>query len=94
MTEDLIQEPVAHGDLYLRFPDRETADDVLQDYTGAIDIIGHIAVPSGDKAKDADGNVIDVMTFVEGWHVNIRGPMPLGLQVYAVEVTNPVRVWA
>lgn len=34
-------------DLYLRFPDRQTADDVLQDYEGSIDIIGEIEGAQG-----------------------------------------------
>lgn len=34
-------------DLYLRFPDQQTADDVLQDYEGSIDIIGEIDGVSG-----------------------------------------------
>lgn len=29
-------------DSYLRFPDQQTADDVLQDYEGSIDVIGEI----------------------------------------------------
>lgn len=64
-----------HGDLYLRFPDKQSADDVLQDYTGSIDIIGEI-----------DG--------ATGWHVNVRGPLTLELEAFAVEVATPVRVWA
>ena len=29
-------------DSYLRFPDQQTADDVLQDYEGSIDVVGEI----------------------------------------------------
>ena len=34
-------------DLYLRFPDKETADDLLADYEGSIDIIGEIEGVTG-----------------------------------------------
>lgn len=34
-------------DSYLRFPDQQTADDVLQDYEGSIDVIGEIEGTSG-----------------------------------------------
>ena len=29
-------------DTYLCFPDQQTAEDVLQDYTGSIDVVGNI----------------------------------------------------
>ena len=34
-------------DLCLRFPDKQTADDVMADYTGYIDIIGEIDGATG-----------------------------------------------
>lgn len=36
-----------HGDMYLRFPDKESADDLLADYEGSIDIIGEIPGTTG-----------------------------------------------
>lgn len=93
MIEEVI-EPPPYGDLYLRFTDEAEATAALEDYPGAVDVIGHIAVPSGETAKDAEGNVIDVMTFLPGWHVNTRGPMLEALIPYAVHPEHPVRIWA
>lgn len=76
------------GDLYLRFPDKETADDVLQLYPGSIDIIGTIHKRTGGTDDEP------VMTALEGWHVNVRGPILADLTPYAVQPQNPVRVWA
>lgn len=76
------------GDLYLRFPDKETADDVLQLYPGSIDIIGTIQKRTGGTDDEP------VMTALDGWHVNVRGPILAELLPYAVEVKTPTRVWA
>ena len=62
--------------------------------TLSIDVIGYISAPSGDKAKDADGNEVDVYTFLDGWHVNTRGPMPLEFETFSVHPEHPRRVWA
>lgn len=77
-------------DYTLRFPDQQTADDVLQDYTGSIDIIGTIYKPTG-KMLDDDA---PEMAPTPGWHVNVRGPESEELAEYAVEVKTPARVWA
>jgi hypothetical protein len=93
MTEEII-EPVSYGDMYLKFTDEAQSIEVLEGYEGSVDVIGYISAPSGDKAKDADGNEVDVYTFLDGWHVNTRGPMLQVLTQYAVQPTHPRRVWA
>lgn len=75
-------------DYYLRFPDAQTADDLLADYQGAIDIIGVIQERTGGTDDEP------VMTAIPGWHVNLRGPTIAGLEAYSVTPKNPVRVWA
>lgn len=77
-------------DYTLRFPDQQTADDALQDYTGSIDIIGIIYKPTGKMLDDE----VPEMAPIPGWHVNVRGPEPDELAKYAVEVKTPARVWA
>lgn len=47
-------------DLYLKFPDKQTADDVLQDYEGSIDIIGEIEGTTGWHVNTR-GSVTDEM---------------------------------
>ena len=47
-------------DSYLRFPDKDTADAVLQDYTGSIDIIGEIDGATGWHVNTR-GEVTDEM---------------------------------
>lgn len=94
MTEDLTLPAAPEwGDLYLRFPDKETADDVLHDYTGSIDVIGEIYKPTGNVLATDYGDVPE-MALQPGWHVNVRGPMLPELQAYAIEPRQPVRVWA
>jgi hypothetical protein len=87
-------EAVDFGDLYLRFKDEDEATEVLEGYAGAVDVIGVIFKPSGETGFDAEGNEVPVMTAVDGWHVNVRGPMTLELQAFAVTPEQPVRVWA
>lgn len=51
---------------------------------------------ANDVLESYDGS-IDIIGPIEGatgWHVNTRGPMPLELQAFAIEVSTPVRVWA
>ena len=77
-----------YGDLYLRFADEAQSIEVLEGYTGSIDVIGVIYnVDSTDPENP-------VATALEGWHVNTRGPITLELQAFAVIPTNPRRVWA
>lgn len=81
------------GDLCLKFPDRETAEEALQDYEGAVDVIGVIYKPTGDTIDTPDGP-IPVTTPLPGWHVNTRGPIKPELQAWAVQPKQPTRVWA
>jgi hypothetical protein len=86
-------EAVDFGDLYLRFKDEDEATEVLEGYAGAVDVIGVIYKPTGETLQGEDGPYPE-MKAVEGWHVNVRGPMLPELLPYAVEVASPVRVWA
>jgi hypothetical protein len=93
-TIEDTNEVIEYGDLYLKFPDEATALEVLEDYEGAVDVIGVISKPTGEMTFDDEGNEVPVMTTLEGWHVNTRGSMPLDLQAFAVQVDSPYRVWA
>lgn len=63
-------------------------------YGMAIDTIGVIHKAIGDM--DAEGNFLTAA--LPGWHVNLRGTFTeeqmAELEVFKVEPTNPVRVWA
>ena len=87
-TEEVIIEEVHLGDLYLKFADEASASQVLEDYTGSVDVIGVIC--SVDNT-DIDNPII---TPYDGWHVNTRGPITLELEAFSVVPTNPRRVWA
>jgi hypothetical protein len=88
---------------YLRFPNEATAKTVLANYltedgtwitashSHALDVIGTI---TRGGEWDEDGNVITEPTVLDGWHVNLRGNVPDGWDVYAVWPERPVRVWA
>ena len=93
-TIEDTNEVIEYGDLYLKFPDESTALEVLEDYEGAVDVIGVISKPTGEMTFDDEGNEVPVMTTLEGWHVNTRGSMSLDLQAFAVTPELPVRVWA
>jgi hypothetical protein len=55
----------------------------------SIDTIGIISVTDNTDLENP------IVTELEGWHVNTRGPMNHILGAYSVEVpTNPQRVWA
>lgn len=90
----------AQGDLYLVFPDEATALAVLEDYPGAVDVIGTIHKPTGRTlpATPLPGGVqappMPEMQALPGWHVNTRGPITPALQAYAVQPSQPARVWA
>lgn len=72
-------------DLYLKFPDEQTAIDVLNGNTNSIDIIGTIY-------KQIDSNTVVPL---DGWHVNIRGDFdPAPLSIYSVQPVTPIRTWA
>jgi hypothetical protein len=94
MTEEIIEVPaVEYGDLHLKFTDEAEATQVLEGYTGSVDAIGVIYKPTGETLQGEDGPCPE-MKAVSGWHVNVRGPMTLELQAFAVTPENPVRVWA
>jgi hypothetical protein len=94
MTDDIEPiEPVAYGDLYLRFDNELEATELLEDYPGSVDVIGIIYKPTGEVIETDEGEVAE-MAAIEGWHANTRGPMVESLVAYAVEPEHPVRVWA
>lgn len=86
VNEEIIEVPL--GDMYLRFTDEAQASEVLEGYEGSVDVIGIIYTT--DNTDPAN----PVVTPMDGWHVNTRGPMPDHLQQYAVIPANPRRVWA
>jgi hypothetical protein len=58
----------------------------------AIDVVGLIV--DTPAVIDEDGNVAVEATFVDGWHVNMRGDVPAGLKSYEIEASaTPARVW-
>jgi hypothetical protein len=94
MTEEIIEVPaVEYGDLHLKFKDEAESTQVLEGYTGSVDVIGVIYKPTGETLQGEDGPYPE-MKPVSGWHMNVRGPMPPELKMYSVEVSSPVRVWA
>jgi hypothetical protein len=57
------------------------------------DVIGLIYKPTGKKLI-VDGFEIDEMVDVGGWHVNMRGQLPVEIKPYQITVTgNPYRIW-
>jgi hypothetical protein len=86
MTEEIVEVP--YGDLYLKFPDEAAASAALEGYTGSVDIIGVISNVDNTDPENP------VVTPLDGWHVNTRGPMPDTLTPFAVIPTNPRRTWA
>lgn len=85
-------------DLYLKFPDEETANGLLfteeePNYQN-IDVLG-ILTEGGQW--DEEGNEVVAPTVIDGWHVNIRlieGEDAEPLLPYLVTPSNPRRVWA
>jgi hypothetical protein len=75
-------------DLYLKFTDESQATQALEGYEGSIDTIGVIYKRTGGTDEEP------VMTPIEGWHVNVRGPHSDTLTPFAVQVSTPHRVWA
>lgn len=90
VTQEAPAKPV-FGDSYLRFPDKETADAVLQDYQGSIDIIGEIT-----KIVDSSDPENPVIEILPGWHVNTRGEVTAEMETYLMnpDPVTPYRVWA
>jgi hypothetical protein len=75
-------------DLYLKFTDEAQATEALDGYEGSIDTIGIIYERTGGTDEEP------VMTPIEGWHVNVRGPDSEALTPFSVTVNSPHRVWA
>jgi hypothetical protein len=92
MTEDIIEDTfvteLIYGDLYLRFADEAQSIEVLNGYTGSIDIIGVIYKIDNTNSENP------VVTPEEGWHVNTRGEMPEAFTAFAVHPVQPRRIWA
>lgn len=74
-------------DLHLKFTDEAQAAEALDGYEGSIDTIGIIYKRTGGTDEEP------VMTALQGWHVNVRGPETSILDGYKVDVATPVRVW-
>lgn len=84
------------NDIYLKFPDQQTAEAMLVEYTGSVDVIGVIYRPTGEMLLGEDGEYPE-MAPLDGWHVNVRGELNDALVAllgpYAVTPAHPVRVW-
>ncbi len=89
-------------DLFLKFPDEATVMTMLfsdgqSRFQAAIDSIGVIYKPTGETLLGEDGPYPE-MAPLEGWHVNMRGVFTeeqlAELDLFKVEPTTPVRVWA
>ncbi len=100
-----------YQDFFLRFTDQAEADAVLFDEQtnvqddivetikvpkyAAVDTIGVIWKPTGKVLPSNDGDAVDEMAPVEGWHVNVRHTDEAPeLEPYRVTPQNPVRGWA
>lgn len=81
------------NDIYLKFPDQQTAEELLIEYIGSVDVVGTIYKPTGEMLLGEDGEY-PAMAPLDGWHVNLRGELPDALAPYVVTPTQPVRVWA
>ena len=98
-------------DYHLKFADQAEADAVLfteqtsvQDDIvetvkvpkyAAVDVIGTIYKPTGKLLPSENGDAVDEMAPVEGWHVNVRHTADAPeLDAYKVTPKAPVRGWA
>jgi hypothetical protein len=75
-------------DLYLKFTSEAQATTALEGYEGSVDTIGVIYERTGGTDEEP------VMTPIEGWHVNVRGPESDKLTPFDIQVSSPHRVWA
>ena len=73
----------------MKFPDEETANEVLEPFiaTHAIDIIGTIYKPMGEDGE------YPAIAKIDGWHVNVRGDKAPDLDIFVIDVKTPIRVW-
>lgn len=88
ITEEVILPETIYGDLYLKFPDEATASEVLEGYTGSVDVIGVIYSVDNTDLENP------VSTALEGWHVNTRGIITENLKAFSVIPKFPRRIWA
>ena len=100
-----------YTDYFLKFADQAEADSVLFDEQttvqddivetfkvpkyAAIDVIGVIYKPTGKLLPSDDGDAVDEMAPIEGWHANVRHTAEAPeLDAYKVTPKAPVRGWA
>jgi hypothetical protein len=88
IVEDTPVVEVPYGDLYLKFTDEAQSIEVLDGYEGSIDVIGTIYRTDNTDPENP------VVTPMDGWHVNTRGPMPEALVPFEVFPVQPRRIWA
>jgi len=88
IIEDAPVVEVPYGDLYLKFADEAQSIEVLDGYTGSVDVLGIIYRVDNTDPENP------VATPEEGWHVNTRGEMPDTLTPFAVHPVQPRRIWA
>lgn len=93
---------------YLRFPDKQTAEDLLKtagfyieesetfmqaDHHFALDIIGDIYEKQGVYDLETGKEISPPVKF-SGYHVNYIGSLPEGWEQYLVNPIDPHRVFA
>jgi hypothetical protein len=93
---------------YLRFPDEQTAKDLLEtaglyapetqtfkqaDHDFALDVIGDIYETLGTYNPET-GEELTSPVKLSGYHVNYIGTLPEEWQQYVVNPSNPYRVFA
>lgn len=90
---------------YLKFPNEAAAiaalpqfrtDDAWTTHHGAndIDLVGVIHKPTGETL-DADDGPMPELAPLDGWHVNLAGPVPHNLKPFVINPPSaPVRVFA
>lgn len=57
------------------------------------DVIGIIQQPTGTMLTDDEGFEYPEMAPIPGWHVNMRGDVPVAIQPFVVQVNSPYRIW-
>jgi hypothetical protein len=88
IIEDAPVVGVPYGDMYLKFPTQQEAEEALMGYEGSIDVIGIIYRVDNTDPENP------VVTPEDGWHVNTRGPMPWEFEPFEVFPVQPRRIWA
>jgi hypothetical protein len=90
--------------IYLKFPDKATAQSVLSAYysseygwdraslTHSLDPVG--VIYKDDGVYDEIGNVITEPTMLDGWHVNFIGDLPSCASAYELNPAKPKRIFA